>query len=211
MPTEPRFIIISATFSNLNENESMLKIAISALSLSLMLTGSTQASETLTEHTEQARKVTQKMAKTLMGEVATAMKAGGPLNVIEVCRSRAVEIADEVSQESGWQVSRTSKKLRNPANQADVWENAVLNQFDKRLAAGEAAKKIDFAEVVETNGQKTFRYMKAIPTGQVCLSCHGNNIPAEIAEKLDAYYPADQARGYELGMIRGAFTLQKDL
>jgi hypothetical protein len=49
--------------------------------------------------------------------------------------------------------------------------------------------------------------MKAIPTGAVCLACHGQTLAPEIQEALDTDYPHDRARGYELGQIRGAFSI----
>ena len=53
--------------------------------------------------------------------------------------------------------------------------------------------------------------MQAIPTGEVCLACHGTAIAPEITAALDEQYPDDQARGFSLGEIRGAFSLSKPL
>jgi hypothetical protein len=44
-----------------------------------------------------------------------------------------------------------------------------------------------------------------------CLKCHGENIDPKITAKLDEIYPHDQARGYTVGQIRGAFTITKPL
>jgi hypothetical protein len=53
--------------------------------------------------------------------------------------------------------------------------------------------------------------MKAIPTGEVCLACHGSDITPEVAAAIDERYPDDMARGYSLGDVRGAFSLSKPL
>jgi hypothetical protein len=108
-------------------------------------------------------------------------------------------------------VGRTSLKLRNPANKPDAWEQEVLEQFDARKAAGETLEKMEFHEVVDAEGVKTFRYMKAIPTGEVCLKCHGTEIDPKVQAELLRLYPSDEATGYALGDIRGAFTLSKPL
>lgn len=71
------------------------------------------------------------------------------------------------------EVSRTSLKLRNPENKPDEWEMTVLKQFEDRKAKGESPKKIEHSEVVDSNGEKYFRYMKAIAIGETCLNCHG--------------------------------------
>jgi len=49
--------------------------------------------------------------------------------------------------------------------------------------------------------------MKAIPTGEGCLKCHGQNIAPEITAKLKENYPDDKATGFKLGDVRGAFSI----
>ena len=93
------------------------------------------------------------------------------------------------------------------SNAADTWETKVLNEFEARKVKGEKVKPMAYFEAVNKNGKKTFRFMKAIPTGQVCLKCHGDNIAPAIKAKLQKLYPNDKATGYKLGDIRGAFTI----
>ena len=57
------------------------------------------------------------------------------------------------------------------------------------------------------DGQRTFRYMKAIGTQPVCTVCHGTSIAPEVTARLDALYPEDRARGFAVGDIRGAFSI----
>ncbi|HEY9164346.1 MAG TPA: DUF3365 domain-containing protein, partial [Magnetovibrio sp.] len=140
-----------------------------------------------------------------------AMKEGGPVNAIGACNEKAPGIAHDASAATGWTVGRTSLKLRNAGNEADAWEMATLAEFEARKAAGESVDAITKAEVVEVDGQKTFRFMKAIGTAPVCLNCHGADLKPEVAAKLDELYPHDAARGFSAGDIRGAFTLEKAL
>jgi hypothetical protein len=53
--------------------------------------------------------------------------------------------------------------------------------------------------------------MKAIAMGEVCLVCHGSNLAPEVAENIERLYPEDQARGFELGELRGAVTITRIL
>ncbi|KAA3633405.1 MAG: DUF3365 domain-containing protein [Proteobacteria bacterium] len=147
----------------------------------------------------------------LKAELQAAIKAGGPANAIEVCNERAPEIAAEVSGARGLDVARRSLRNRNPLNEPTAWEAAVLERFEARKAAGESVDQIDHAEVVETDGGKVFRYMKAIPTGEVCLKCHGKELAPEVVEQLESLYPEDTAKGFSLGDIRGAFRVVKPL
>jgi len=159
----------------------------------------------------EAKKVAMSFGGPLKKALGAGMKNGGPVNAIGVCNEKAPGIAAKAATDSGWEVGRTSLKLRNPNNEADAWELNVLNLFEARKAAGEKPDALAFGEVVETNGQKQFRFMKAIGTADVCLSCHGKDIKPEVAAKLDGLYPDDKARGFSKGDIRGAFTLKKNL
>ena len=50
------------------------------------------------------------------------------------------------------------------------------------------------------------RVMQAIALGEPCLACHGKTLKPELAALLEQRYPQDQARGYELGALRGAYA-----
>ncbi len=162
-------------------------------------------------HMQDARQLMQRFGSTLKGELQAAMKADGPVAAIKVCNSRAPQIAASLAQESGWRVARTSLKRRNPANAADDWEIATLQDFARRQAAGEDAANLVRKDVVEMNGVKTFRVMKAIATEPACTTCHGVDIKPEVKAELDRLYVGDEARGYQSGDIRGAFTFSKPL
>lgn len=148
-------------------------------------------------------------ATQLKGELVSAMKSGGPTHAIGVCNVAAPEITKGVSADKGMEISRTSLKLRNTNNAPDDWEFAVLESFEQRKAAGEDVQKIEFSEMVESGSGKEFRYMKAIPTGEACLKCHGQSLDEKVSAALEALYPEDQARGFHLGDIRGAFTVRQ--
>lgn len=142
----------------------------------------------------------------LQATLKQGMESQGPVHAIGLCNTEAPHIAEAASQ-NGWQVGRTSLKVRNPANQPDDWERQVLQQFEQRARAGEDPLTLDASRL--DDGE--FRYMKAIPAAAVCLACHGSELSAPVAARLAELYPQDQARGYQLGDLRGAFTLRKTL
>lgn len=160
----------------------------------------------------EAKGIVKEFATRLKGELQSAIQTGGPVSAIAVCKDRAPAIAQDLSAKSGWEVGRTSLKLRNPAlNSPDDWEKRVLVQFEERKAAGEDVEKMAFAEVVESDAGKRYRFMKAIPTADLCIACHGESINPDLAAAIDKAYPDDKARGFKTGDIRGAFTLSKPL
>ncbi|HHQ40792.1 MAG TPA: DUF3365 domain-containing protein [Chromatiales bacterium] len=159
----------------------------------------------------ESRKVVRAFMQALKKELKGAMEKGGPVRAIAVCRERAPAIAQRFSKETGWEVGRTSLRYRNPANAPDAWERRVLESFEARRRAGEPAARLEHYEVTPRDGRRVFRYMKAIPTGPVCLACHGERLAPEVARALDRHYPGDRARGFRVGDIRGAFTIVQPL
>jgi len=176
-----------------------------------MIMSTVQADETIKKRAQESKKVVKEFMGQLKGELKAAMKAGGPVNAVNVCNKTAPVIAKNLSDKYGWEVSRTSLKARNTNNEPDAWEKKVLQQFEKRKQNGEAVKPMAHFEVVDSSGGQQFRFMKAIPTGEVCLKCHGDNLPDALKAQIDALYPDDKATGYKLGDIRGAFSIAQPM
>jgi len=111
-------------------------------------------------------------------------------------------------------MSRVSLKTRNPERGTpDVWEARQLADFNIRAAAGEKVESLEVGEIVMDAGKPVFRYIRAIPVGDVCLKCHGpsDRIEAGLKSELARNYPHDRAFGYEKGQIRGALTVWRPL
>ncbi|MGG2396094.1 DUF3365 domain-containing protein [Pseudomonas sp. SH1-B] len=145
-------------------------------------------------------------AEQLLGSVRQALAAGGPTAAVQACQVLAPQITDEHSQHA-WQIGRTSLKVRNPNNAPDAWERSVLERFATAAANGTPIRELHYGE--EVDGQ--YRYMQAIAVGEPCLACHGATISTEVGKVIDRYYPQDQARGYQTGELRGAFTLSRPI
>ena len=185
-------------------------IMVSLLAVSFVSSAG-DTSDELETRAAASRVTTGDFMQTLKGALQQAIKDGGPLNAIAVCNEKAPGIAAELSARKGWRVGRTSLKVRNPANAPDDWERNVLKSFEQRLGWGEKPETLEHYEAVERDGKRFFRFMKAIPTGEVCLTCHGEPIDAGVAAKLKELYPEDQATGYQPGSIRGAFTVTQPM
>lgn len=152
--------------------------------------------------------VVKQFGGTLKPKLKKALTQGGVKEAIDVCSVKAPEIAKDLTLTTPWHVKRVSLKARNNNNAIpDAWEKSVLEEFDQRQQQGESAKTMAKAEVV--NGE--FRFMKAQGTASLCLTCHGSKLSADTKAALNKYYPKDQAVGYSLGQVRGAFSLTKKL
>ncbi|GAB4255310.1 Tll0287-like domain-containing protein [Deferrisoma sp.] len=184
----------------------MRRILVAALGLALAAAGPARAGDL-----EEARGLVGTFASRLKGELAAALQEGGPERAVAVCREKAPKIARELSEKTGWRVGRTALRVRNPRNAPDAWERQGLEALARRLSQGKPAASLEIAEVVDGPDGKRFRYLKAIPTGTPCLTCHGENLAPGLATKIRELYPEDRATGFRAGELRGAFTLSKPL
>lgn len=167
------------------------------------------ADEDLTARMGSSREVVAAFAGALRERLTSAMADGGSAAAVEACSTAAPEIASATSVTAGWRVGRTSLKPRNPANAPDAWELAVLRDFERRQRAGEDPSTLERAEFVVRDGRRTFRYLKAIPTQPLCTVCHGSRIAPAVAAAVNRLYAEDRARGFEVGDIRGAFSISQ--
>jgi len=162
----------------------------------------------------ESRAVTQELVQRLGGELKKQLETGAPESAIGLCRTLAPSIASELSIKNGWRVSRVSLKPRNPLlGQPDPWEEVVLLEFDRRLAAGDKPEALEAAIIIDEPAGKFMRYMKALPAAPMCLVCHGgpDNVPPAVRAALKAGYPHDKAVGYKAGEIRGAVSIKRPL
>ena len=149
----------------------------------------------------------------LLAMVQEEIDKGSYHGAIAACSEKAPKMAAATSQNTGWAIRRVSLKNRNPKAVPDAWERAVLEDFDRRQAAGENPADLEKAEIVADGGTRMVRYMKALPVQDVCVKCHGpaDQITSEVKAKLAEIYPDDKATGYKRGQIRGALTVKRPL
>lgn len=160
------------------------------------------------EYTLQARSKVKEFAKELKSEFQKVYTEKGPLEAISVCTTKAGEIANKISRQTGWMVRRVSLRTRNPLDRPDAFETKILQELE--LAHDKQSPKEEFSEVIDLGGRKEFRYLKVIRLAPHCTNCHGqkSQITPEIMSRLKEYYPHDQAIGYHPGDIRGAFSVR---
>ncbi len=136
--------------------------------------------------------------KDLKAALQQGMKSGIP-GAISVCRDEAPALAAEYSAD-GVVMGRTSHRLRNPANTAPAWVNAVVESYLKPGSdMGPAHTRLE-------DGRRG--YVEPIMTLPVCLACHGETLAPDVASKIAAEYPDDQATGFNVGDLRGVFWVE---
>ena len=125
--------------------------------------------------------------------------AEGATEAVGACRIEAPEIAAKRSHD-GIRVGRTSHRLRNPANTAPDWVKPVLDGF--------AADPSDRTPKSRALPSGRVGYVEAIVTQPLCLTCHGDALAPDVAERITSLYPEDRAVGYRAGDLRGVFWVE---
>lgn len=195
-----------------------LNVAYVFLCLTYVFSPSALASNTDSDHslkTQEARMHAKALSAALQAKLKQAIQSGGLEEGVNACHLVAEPIATALSVE-GWTVGRTTLKVRNPKNSPDAWEKTQLTMFAEQLAksvelsneSGETPMSRAPLEVTYFDKESNkFRYMMAIETKSVCTACHGSDISPTVKEVIDKHYPNDQATGFDIGSLRGAFTL----
>lgn len=185
---------------------------VGILAVMLGTIASVHADDDLLSLTQGARKASQQLTTHIRGEVVKELDRTGPIRAIVVCKYSAPELASSISRQTGMRVTRVALRVRNPAlGDADAWEQQALLDFEKRVAKGEKAEAMEFAEIVLEPAGRAFRYVKAIPMAQPCLVCHGPvaNLSEAVKSQLASEYPFDRAVDFQVGQVRGAISVKK--
>lgn len=140
--------------------------------------------------------------KSTLKDALTKAMAESPESAIVVCSEKAPELARTHSKD-GVVVGRSAHKLRNPANAPRPWLGPVMERLSKAPSGSSAH------EVVKLPDGR-HGYAEAIWVQAPCLACHGEAIAPGVAQKLDAKYAHDGARGFREGDFRGVFWAEID-
>jgi len=152
-----------------------------------------------------SQKLIGEFGRELKSELMTAMKAGGAVNALEVCKVRAPEIAAAHTAGGVWSIARVTDRYRNLDNKATEAQMTILARFADTTQPGNT-----FAQwKVDSLGDSSYCFYQAIRTGDLCLNCHGpvDKLAPGVKEKLAELYPDDLATGYASGDLRGMFVV----
>lgn len=176
--------------------------------LALLLLPLAAAAQDLAQYEREAESVIQRLRGAMMQEMQRAM-AQGPAEAIGVCRHLAPQISAEIEADTGWSIRRPALKVRNPDMRPTAEERAVMLGFEIRHAAGQPIELLRTTRATRDGDKVTIHFMQAIPMIEGCLACHGPAIEPKTAAAIHALYPDDQAVGFSVGDLRGAFSLTK--
>lgn len=144
----------------------------------------------------------------LMTSLQKAVGEKGFEGALDFCNVNAAPIVKNLSDKHGVSIRRTSYRARNQNNLPTEEESQILDAYQYNAENGienePNIQKIEDGDVL--------LYTKAIVIpSEFCLSCHGDpkkDIEDGVLNKIDSLYPKDSARGFEVGDLRGMWSLK---
>lgn len=151
----------------------------------------------------EAQVFTERFQSELKGALSTALTEAGPVGAVGVCHSAAPAIAEDLSRESGLEISRIARKNRNEGNALSEELKPLYAQLEATPMEEDAPASVH----AQIDGREVF--MRAIPMQeQPCSVCHGVDISPEVEAAIAKDYPDDRATGFKPGELRGAFLVR---
>jgi hypothetical protein len=156
-----------------------------------------QAPDSVRPAIETADQVFADIRKAHVTEVTRAMATGGPGGAITVCHQSSAAVIEQVKREKGFDVGRTSDRLRNPTNLPKPWAAGIVKKY-----AGVRAQSVDgfYVDLGDRIG-----VIRPIEEEAICAGCHGpaDRLESRVRKELAERYPADHATGFRTGELRG--------
>lgn len=144
----------------------------------------------------------------LSSNLQSAIQQGGVSNALPFCSLAASPLTAGMAAKHGVTLRRFTHKPRNPASRADSIELVVLNEFTEALAATPPDPPPPMVTNL-TDGTATF-FAPIVLNNELCLKCHGEagkDILPENVAVIRRLYPQDEATGFKLGELRGAWRI----
>lgn len=148
-----------------------------------------------------------KTMNSLRNGLLNAFSDGDVIDALNMCSLTAEDLTNS-NNSLNTSIKRISQKYRNPENKPSKYELQILRDFEKKLLNGAKVSDLIYRKVINNYGKKTLVYLKAIPTKDICLNCHGSNIEDKVLKEIKILYPSDKAINFKLGDIRGAFSVR---
>ena len=166
----------------------------------------TLTSEEEAQYLKQGKQVVGATFSALSSSLMKAMQEGGVPRAVTYCQVNALPITDSLAVTHQARIKRTSNKIRNPKNAPTSLEISILADYQKAVdQEGIPQPRVALVD------QQTVAYYAPIFIMEPCLKCHGQvgkTISQEDYTLIQSKYPEDQATNYQLGALRGIWSVE---
>lgn len=147
--------------------------------------------------------------KALSTRLRQAMNEGGPAHAVDFCSLNALSLMDSLSTTHHAHIRRTSDRVRDTHDQPDAEEARIMKDMLAEWEAGGGSPNIPARGMA--HGDSIAYYAPIFISSPACLKCHGDpgsSMDASALSMIDERYPDDRAKGYELGDLRGMWSIR---
>ncbi|MGV3665343.1 MAG: Tll0287-like domain-containing protein [Leptospira bouyouniensis] len=178
-------------------------VKVKIIVLVFVVMGILDCQKELINYEAEAISVTTEAKTNLQQKLMAAMKEGGTKVAIPFCKDNALGFTNQLGKKHHLILKRITDKPRNETNFVTDDEAKILAEI-RNLKSKEGV----FPNRVLSSDKNVTVYIPIIMMGQ-CLQCHGkaNEMTEETKSILRKQYPNDKAIGYELGELRGLFSV----
>lgn len=167
------------------------------------------SAETRTVATQRGRAIVAETFSLLSSNLQSAIQQGGVSNALPFCSLAASPLTSGMAGKHGVTIRRVTHKARNPADKADAIELEILKQFKAALPNATATNP-PLPVVINLGANTTTFFSPIVLNNELCLKCHGEpgkDISADNVAVIQRLYPQDEATGFRLGDLRGAWRI----
>jgi hypothetical protein len=145
----------------------------------------------------------------LRTNLQTAIQSGGISNALPFCSLAASPLTASMAEKHGVTLRRVTHKARQPSGKASEPELALLNHFESLMTSASITNPPP--PLVTNLAPDTLTFFAPIVIGvELCLKCHGTpgtDIAQSDLEVIRKLYPQDEATGFTMGQLRGAWRI----
>ncbi len=155
---------------------------------------------------ERGKAIIAETSSLLSSNLQAAIQQGGVSNALPFCSLVASPLTAGLGGKHGVTIRRVTHKARNPADRADASELAILKRFEAALTGTNPPPPL----VTNWAGAAVTFFAPIVLNNEICLKCHGEpgkDISAENFALIQRLYPQDEATGFKLGQLRGAWRI----
>lgn len=148
--------------------------------------------------------ITTEAKSNLQQNLMAKMKEGGTALALPFCKENALGFTNTFGNEHSVRLRRLTNKPRNELNWLTKEETDIFLEIQK-----EKSKEGVYPNRMISSNNLVTVYVPIVIMGQ-CLQCHGktSDISKETSAILAKHYPNDKAIGYEVGELRGLFSVE---
>lgn len=145
----------------------------------------------------------------LRTNLQTAIQSGGISNALPFCSLAASPLTASMAEKHGVTLRRVTHKARQPSGKASEPELALLTHFESLMTAASITNPPPPVVTNLVPGTLTF-FAPIVIGAELCLKCHGEpgtDIAQADLDVIRKLYPQDEATGFKLGQLRGAWRI----